>query len=131
MAPSSLYAVYYPAREAAGRPDLRTHDLRHTGAVLAAATGATLAELMARLGHSTVSVLLRHRGGVARMCAGCLPDAGCFSGTSSPWASLAPGPDRKGHVLLLRARRSEFWFPTEAPGHPAIWSAAGDGGEPY
>jgi integrase len=53
MAPSSLYAVYHPAREAAGRPDLRFHDLRHTGATLAAATGATLAELMRRLGHST------------------------------------------------------------------------------
>ncbi len=53
MAPASLYRVYYPARKAAGRPDLRFHDLRHTGAVLAAATGATLAELMARLGHST------------------------------------------------------------------------------
>ena len=45
--------MYYPARAKAGRPDLRFHDLRHTGAVLAAATGATLAELMARLGHST------------------------------------------------------------------------------
>jgi integrase len=53
MAPSSLYRVYYPAREAAGRKDLRWHDLRHTGAVLAAQTGATLAELMGRLGHST------------------------------------------------------------------------------
>jgi integrase len=53
LRPSSLYRVYYPAREAAGRPDLRFHDLRHTGATLAAATGATLAELMARLGHST------------------------------------------------------------------------------
>ncbi len=41
------------AAEAAGRPDLRLHDLRHSGAVLAAQTGATLAELMARLGHST------------------------------------------------------------------------------
>lgn len=41
------------AREAAGRPDLRFHDLRHTGAVLAAQAGATLAELMQRLGHST------------------------------------------------------------------------------
>lgn len=53
MAPSSLYKVFYPARAAAGRPDLRWHDLRHTGATLAAATGATLADLMARLGHST------------------------------------------------------------------------------
>src|SRR6266496_5971732 len=39
-------------------------------------------------------------------------------------------PTWKGHALLLRARRSEFRFPTEAPGHPAVWSAAGDGGEP-
>jgi integrase len=30
MRPSSLYKVYYPAREKAGRPDLRFHDLRHT-----------------------------------------------------------------------------------------------------
>lgn len=41
------------AREAAGRPDLHFHDLRHTGAVLAAQSGATIADLMARLGHST------------------------------------------------------------------------------
>ena len=46
MAPATLYKVYYPARKAAGRQDLRWHDLRHTGAVLAAQTGATLAELM-------------------------------------------------------------------------------------
>jgi integrase len=61
LAPSSLYRVYYPAREAAGRPDLRWHDLRHTGAVLAAQTGATLAELMGRLGHSTPSAALRYQ----------------------------------------------------------------------
>lgn len=65
MAPSSLYAVYHPAREAAGRPDLRFHDLRHTGAVLAAATGATLADLMARLGHSTVSAAMRYQHSAA------------------------------------------------------------------
>jgi integrase len=61
LAPSSLYKVFYPARKAAGRPDLRWHDLRHTGAVLAAATGATLAELMARLGHSTQGAALRYQ----------------------------------------------------------------------
>ncbi len=65
MAPSALYAVYHPARDAAGRPDLRFHDLRHTGAVLAAATGATLAELMARLGHSTVSAALLYQHAAA------------------------------------------------------------------
>ena len=49
------------ARVAAGRPDLRVHDLRHTGAVLAAQSGATLAELMARLGHSTPQAALRYQ----------------------------------------------------------------------
>lgn len=61
LATSSLYKAFYPAREAAGRPDLRWHDLRHTGAVLAASTGATLAELMGRLGHSTPGAALRYQ----------------------------------------------------------------------
>jgi integrase len=49
------------ARAAAGRPDLRFHDLRHTGAVLYALTGATLAELMGRLGHSTPAMAIRYQ----------------------------------------------------------------------
>ena len=53
LAVSTLQKSFYPARKMAGRPDLHWHDLRHTGATLAAQTGATLAELMARLGHST------------------------------------------------------------------------------
>jgi integrase len=58
---ATLQQIFGHAREAAGRPDLRFHDLRHTGAVLAASTGATLAELMARLGHSTVGAALRYQ----------------------------------------------------------------------
>jgi integrase len=61
MTESALYKVYMPAREAAGRPDLRFHDLRHTGATMAAATGASLAELMARLGHSTPGAAMRYQ----------------------------------------------------------------------
>lgn len=61
LVPSSLYKVFYPARDAAGRPDLRWHDLRHTGAVLAAQTGATLAELMGRVGHSTPGAAMRYQ----------------------------------------------------------------------
>ncbi|QYJ05254.1 site-specific integrase [Nocardioides panacisoli] len=61
LAPATLYRVFYKARDAAGRPDLRFHDLRHTGAVLAASTGATLAELMSRLGHSTAGAALRYQ----------------------------------------------------------------------
>jgi integrase len=65
LAPSTLYKVFYAARAAAGRSDLRFHDLRHTGAVLAASTGATLAELMARLGHSTAGAALRYQHAAA------------------------------------------------------------------
>lgn len=46
------------AARAAGRPDLRFHDLRHTGLTLAAQTGATLAELMAMAGHSSAKAAL-------------------------------------------------------------------------
>ena len=65
LAPSTLYRAFYPARAKAGRPDLRWHDLRHTGAVLAASTGASLAELMARLGHSTPGAALRYQHAAA------------------------------------------------------------------
>lgn len=61
LSPATLYRVFYKARETAGRPDLRFHDLRHTGAVLAASTGASLAELMARLGHSTAGAAMRYQ----------------------------------------------------------------------
>ncbi|WP_330179628.1 site-specific integrase [Nocardia sp. NBC_01503] len=44
-----------------GRADLTLHDLRHTGAVLAALTGATLKELMDRLGHSTPGAAMRYQ----------------------------------------------------------------------
>jgi integrase len=57
----SFFRYYDRARKAAGRPDLRFHDLRHTGAVLAAQTGATLAELMSRLGHSTPAMAIRYQ----------------------------------------------------------------------
>lgn len=61
LAPSALYRMFYSARAKAGRDDLRIHDLRHSGAVLAAATGATLAELMGRLGHSSPQAALRYQ----------------------------------------------------------------------
>ena len=64
LAQSTLAKVFYPARDKAGRPDLRFHDLRHTGAVLAASTGATLAELMSRLGHSTADAAMRYQHAV-------------------------------------------------------------------
>jgi integrase len=61
----ALYVDFHRARAEIGRPDLRWHDLRHSGAVLTAATGATLAELMARLGHSTPQAAMRYQHAAA------------------------------------------------------------------
>jgi len=58
---SSLLWRFRQAAEAAGRPDLTPHALRHTGAVLAAQSGATLAELMGRLGHTTPAMAMRYQ----------------------------------------------------------------------
>jgi integrase len=49
------------ARKTIGKPHLRVHDLRHVGAVLAAQSGATTAELMHRLGHTTPQMALRYQ----------------------------------------------------------------------
>ena len=61
LQPSTLHRGWRHAREAAGRPDLRLHDLRHTGATMAARAGATLAELQQQLGHSSVNAALRYQ----------------------------------------------------------------------
>jgi integrase len=51
---ADLYRRHWEkARTAIGKPSLRVHDLRHVGAVLAAQSGATTAELVHRLGHTT------------------------------------------------------------------------------
>lgn len=65
MTHSTLNKVWLRARAEVGREDLAFHDLRHTGATLAAATGATLAELMGRLGHSTPGAAMRYQHAAA------------------------------------------------------------------
>jgi integrase len=59
--PSTITGYFKKAAEVAGRSDLRFHDLRHTGAVMAAQQGATLADLQARLGHSTANAALLYQ----------------------------------------------------------------------
>jgi integrase len=65
LRPSSLYRVFYRARDAVGFPALRWHDLRHFSGTVAAQSGATLAELQARLGHSTVQAAMTYQWAVA------------------------------------------------------------------
>jgi integrase len=50
---SNFQEHWRKATAEAGVPDLHFHDLRHTGNTWAAETGATLRDLMDRMGHST------------------------------------------------------------------------------
>lgn len=54
LEPSNFrFRVWVPATGQVGLSGLRFHDLRHTAGTLAAQTGATTKELMARLGHAS------------------------------------------------------------------------------
>lgn len=61
LAQSTFTKHFYPARKAAKRTDLPFHALRHFGATRFALTGATLAEIQSRLGHSTVTAAMRYQ----------------------------------------------------------------------
>jgi integrase len=47
------HRVWLPALVQAGLPEVHFHDLRHTGNALTASAGASLRELMARMGHAS------------------------------------------------------------------------------
>ena len=49
------------ARKSVGVPTVRFHDLRHTAGTLATQHGATMKEVMSRLGHSTTAAAIRYQ----------------------------------------------------------------------
>ncbi|MDH6123659.1 tyrosine-type recombinase/integrase [Kitasatospora sp. GP82] len=53
------------ARAKIGMDDLHFYDLRHTGNVLAASTGASLKDLMAHMGHASVRAALIYQHATA------------------------------------------------------------------
>ena len=58
---SVLRDAHDKAKRAIGVPGLTIHGLRHTSATMAAQLGATLAELQARIGHSTPNMAMRYQ----------------------------------------------------------------------
>jgi integrase len=56
-----FHKLWRETAAAAGAPNVHFHDLRHTGATLAAATGASTKELMYRLGHASPAAALRYQ----------------------------------------------------------------------
>ncbi|NMH77131.1 tyrosine-type recombinase/integrase [Pseudonocardia xinjiangensis] len=57
---SNFHRIWDKARVKVGGPDLHLHDLRHTGNTLAAEMGATLRDLMNRMGHRSTPATLIH-----------------------------------------------------------------------
>ena len=66
---ATVYTAWHRALKKAdlgrGAPEFRFHDLRHTGATLAAGAGASTRELMARLGHASSAASLRYQHATA------------------------------------------------------------------
>jgi integrase len=58
---SVLRDAHDKGKAAVDMPHLTIHGLRHTSATLAAQLGATLAELQARIGHSTPNMAMRYQ----------------------------------------------------------------------
>ena len=61
VSPRTIDRQWAIARQAIGRPDLRFHDLRHTGLTLVAMTGATIAEIKAAGGHDSNVAAIRYQ----------------------------------------------------------------------
>jgi integrase len=60
MRGDAVRQAFTRARNKAGMPGFRFHDLRHTGQTLAASAGATLKDLMLRLGHASPAAAQRY-----------------------------------------------------------------------
>lgn len=62
---SNFRRIWHQALRDAGVPSYRFHDLRHLAATLAAVSGATTRELMARMGHSSprAAMIYQHATG--------------------------------------------------------------------
>jgi site-specific recombinase XerD len=57
---NSFHIAYFKARDMAGLPDVRIHDLRHTYASLLINNGVSLYEVQELLGHSSAAMTQRY-----------------------------------------------------------------------
>ena len=94
---ASWRSVWLLARDKAGLPHFRFHDLRHTGNTLAAATGASTKELMARMGHASVRAALIYQHATTDR------DAAIVAALSELAGQAAPASTRRGAGDTLNA----------------------------
>jgi integrase len=93
VSPRSLDRVWNKAREEAGLPHVRLHDLRHAGLTWAADTGASTANLMQRGGHSDPRAALRYQHATPEQDRA-IADALAARGTTQPVLFLVPRDGR-------------------------------------
>lgn len=87
MRGDAIRLAFDRARREVGLEHLRFHDLRHTGQTLAAEAGASLADLMRRLGHSSMVAAKRYLHATDsrdRQIADALSKLAATSGTDRP-----------------------------------------------
>jgi integrase len=94
---ASLYTAWLRATDGLGMKGVRLHDLRHTGATLAAATGASTRELMLRLGHASSDAALRYQHATAKRDEAIARALSSLASSEGAFPSLTQdgsGPDR-------------------------------------
>ena len=106
-----LHRAWDQARKQVGTEHLHFHDLRHTGNTLAAATGASTRELMARMGHASAEAALRYQhatrdrdAAIASRLNDMVTDA-VEAGGSNRGAADIEQPGDKSNVTSLEAHR--------------------------
>jgi integrase len=90
--------LWLPALRSAGLEGIRFHDLRHAAGTMAAWTGAPIADVMARLGHSTPRAALRYQHATADRGAEIAAKLDAFA------ASTRPGDSRAERETLVDLR---------------------------
>lgn len=87
----TFYRAWRKAIGAIGLSGVRPHDLRHTGNTLAAATGASTRELMARLGHASPRAALIYQHATEdRDAAMAQAISALIAGHTDPTATVRP-----------------------------------------
>ena len=106
--------VWRPATQAVGVPHLHFHDLRHTGNTLAAATGASLRELMVRMGHASPAAALRYQhatrdrdDAIARALSELVDRAQTNDHRASPESASGSGPSVARRSSSTRTARNK------------------------
>jgi len=101
---SNWSSQFAKARRVAGLDGLRSHDLRHPAGTMAAQTGATTRELMARLGHSSPRAALIYQHATEERDHTIAAGLDALIAAKSKPAAPSLGRQSAAHAEILRAR---------------------------